>query len=113
LIVSEWNNFHFALSPFRLSIRVRLSECEEAMGGLFKVIAKIWFFGWDIPAFLALLRGQFAVCAAIILAAAVTGGALWLYGDRLETKAAPSRAAAWRRSKGLNPSWSAIPTASG
>jgi hypothetical protein len=73
------------------------------MGRALKVIAKIWFFGWDIPALLALLSGQLAMCGAIILTAGATGGALWLYGDHLEAKATPSRAAAWRRSKGLNP----------
>jgi hypothetical protein len=68
-----------------------------------KGIAKIWFLGWDIPALLALLHGQIAICGTIILLAGASAGALWLYGDHLETKAAPSRAAAWRRSNGLDP----------
>jgi hypothetical protein len=73
------------------------------MGGLLKVIATIWFFGWDIPALIALLHGRFAICGAIILLAGTTAGALWLYGDRLEINAAPARAAAWRRSNRLDP----------
>ena len=73
------------------------------MGWGLKVIAKIWFFGWDIPALFALLQGQFAICGAILLMAGVTSGAIWLFGDHLETKAAPSKAAAWRRLNGLDP----------
>jgi hypothetical protein len=73
------------------------------MGWSLKVIAKIWFFGWDILALLVLLHGQIAICGAIILMAGATSGALWLYGDHLETRAAPSKATAWRRSNGLDP----------
>lgn len=73
------------------------------MGAFCKGAAKVWFFGWDIPALIALLSGQFLVCAAIILLAGGSAGALWFYGDHLEAKAAPAKAAAWRRSKGLDP----------
>ena len=73
------------------------------MGTFCKGAAKVWFFGWDIPALIALVSGQFLICAGIISLAGISGAALWFYGDRLEIKAAPAKVAAWRRSKGLDP----------
>lgn len=73
------------------------------MGRMFKVIAKVWFFCWDIPALLVLLHGQFALCGAILLIAGASSGGLWLYGDHLEAKEAPSKATAWRKLHGLEP----------
>ena len=73
------------------------------MGAICKRTAKIWFFCWDIPALIALINGRLLICAAIISIAGTTSAALWLYGDHLETKAAPSKIAAWRGAKGLDP----------
>jgi hypothetical protein len=80
-----------------------VAKCEVVVGAFCKGAAKVWFYGWDIPALIALLSGQFLVCGAILLLAGGSAGALWLYGERLEAKAAPAKIAALRRSKGLDP----------
>ena len=73
------------------------------MGPFLKGTAKVWFFAWDIPALIALFSGHFHIFFAIIVSAGITAGALWLYGDHLETRVRPAKSAAWRRSKGLDP----------
>jgi hypothetical protein len=73
------------------------------MGAFLKGSAKVWFYAWDIPALIALFSGHFQIFFAIIGGAGITAGALWLYGDHLETSARPAKIAAWRRSKNLDP----------
>ena len=73
------------------------------MGAFLKGSAKVWFYAWDIPAVIALFSGHFPIFFAIIGGAGITAGALWLYGNHLETNAQPAKIAAWRRSKNLDP----------
>jgi hypothetical protein len=72
------------------------------MGTFLKASAKVWFFAWDIPAAIALFDGYFHVFFLILVASGVTAAMLWICGDHLETKSAPAKSTAWRKTNGLD-----------
>lgn len=54
------------------------------MGETVKMLAKGWFVVCDIFVLVTLLHGQFSASFAILVGAAITAGALWLFGEFLE-----------------------------